>query len=402
MAVDGGDDVAGLDFGVGTRKGTFNQYLVNLEAVAAVAEVVDETETGGAVGLRARHAAVAAAGMAGVELAQQLAEQLGKVVVVGNVRQEFAIVLGHGVPVDAVHVLVVETGTLLALNVVKHILALGGGVYGDCRREGDGGHLVALGVELLERAAGHHNVLAVGGDVEAAAARSLADKAVFVLAHLQFPKLSAVLTRDEVVEGFAIGREDEVGEVDRHGREADGAVFDAVFLDNDGLCLVSLLVIFLLVLLLVLFGVFLIVFLGALLIVFLGALVLALLLHLLAQGVVFFAETEFVVGILVEEGKHHVGLAAPRGVGAHTVLVGAEEDGVAVEDKAGHLAEVARRGELDNLAVVDVDNCDVGVRIVVVVVDTPCNPLRVGAPGVVEAAVEAGVERAVGELFDLL
>ena len=75
-----------------------------------------------------------------IKLAEQFAEQFGKVVVVVDVGQELAVGLGHCFPVDAVHVLVVETLLLLLLNVVKHVLALGCGVEFQCGRECYRGH----------------------------------------------------------------------------------------------------------------------------------------------------------------------------------------------------------------------------------------------------------------------
>ena len=58
-----------------------------------------------------------------VQFAQHFAQQFGKIVVVVDVRQEFAVVGCHLFPVYAVHALVVEVAVFLTANVVEHVFA---------------------------------------------------------------------------------------------------------------------------------------------------------------------------------------------------------------------------------------------------------------------------------------
>ena len=122
-------------------------------------------------------------------------------------------------------------------------------------------------------------------------------------------------------------------------------------LDHEGLgFLLGLFLLLVFAFLVVLFAlfVFLVVFLGLLGFVFLGFLVGFL--DFLHQFVLFFSEEEFVVGVLVHESDEHVVLAAPGGVGAHTVAVGDIDNGVAVEGPLGAVVDIGALGDVVGLA----------------------------------------------------
>ena len=84
-----------------------------------------------------------------VELAQQLAQQVGIVIVVVDVWQELAVGVAHHVPLASVEVGAEEPLVDLVLHVVIHVLALGSQVHLHLGLVGDGCELVAGHCELV-------------------------------------------------------------------------------------------------------------------------------------------------------------------------------------------------------------------------------------------------------------
>ena len=85
--------------------------------------------------------------MRDVEFAEELAEHFGKVLIVVNVREEGAVVVGELLPVHAVHILAVEAGFFLADDFLVHHLALADAVDVACASHCDGLGRIRLGVE---------------------------------------------------------------------------------------------------------------------------------------------------------------------------------------------------------------------------------------------------------------
>ena len=74
-------------------------------------------------------------------------------------------------------------------------------------------------------------------------------------------------------------------------------------------------------------------------------------------------------------------------MGTHAVAFAQEEEGVTLHDEAGAAAGVAALGDIGYLTALGADQTDVGVGVVAVADEFKGEPLAVGAPGVVEAAV---------------
>ena len=98
-----------------------------------------------------------------VQFAQNLAQKFGKIIVVVDVGEETAVVLHHYRPVNAVHPLVVEAGSLLHSHIVEHGLTLGSAVNLMSGIRSDGCKLVGLGIEFLHLGSHEENGLAVLG-----------------------------------------------------------------------------------------------------------------------------------------------------------------------------------------------------------------------------------------------
>ncbi len=114
-----------------------------------------------------------------------------------------------------------------------------------------------------------------------------------------------------------------------------------------------------------------------------------------------FVALEPVVGVLVEEYNHHVGLRTPRGVVAHAVSFGNEGYSLAVGCPAWLGIEISAAGDVGYAAVGYFENGDVGVRVAAVDY-LQGNPFAVGAPAVMEAAVAVQIGGAVGESTHVL
>ena len=275
--------------------------------------------------------------------------------------------------------------------MVEHILTLCGQVHLDLGLVVDGRELVAGHGELVHCRAQDKHLLAVLAQLYVGPSRvHLVHQLGRVLAHVQLPQVVASLEFREVVEVVAVVGDHGTGDAARVGCESHHAVLDAFKLDDDVLDLVLLLVGLVILLLVLVF----LVDLGFLLV----GLFLGLLLGLLDQLVVLLAHAIFVVGILVDKCQQHVVLRAPRAVGAHTVAVAGEQDGIALHDPLGCLAEVSTAGDVGDLAAVGADDAHVGVWITLVGDISQGEPLAVGRPLVVKSAVGLIPRRAVGHL----
>ena len=85
---------------------------------------------------------------------------------------------------------------------------------------------------------------------------------------------------------------------------------------------------------------------------------------------------------------------------AHAETVALEENGIAVEHKAGVAAHVAAAGEVDDVAAIGRDEADAVVGVVAVGGVGEGEPLAVGAPAEIETAAAREPRRAVGYLAD--
>ena len=148
-----------------------------------------------------------------------------------------------------------------------------------------------------------------------------------LLAQVHLPEVISTLKGCQVVERGTVFRDDGAAHARGIRRKAHNAVFDVLQFHHDIFRLLGLLVFpglgitffllarrFLLVIILIL-----------------GLLLFGL--QFLEQLVVFLAQAVFVVSILVEEYQHGIVLRTPRGVCTHTVTLGSEKDGIAVEHK---------------------------------------------------------------------
>ena len=191
-AVDLFKDDAGFDFALGLGQGTSLNNLFHLETVAGIAPVVDEAQIGGSL---AAGGIEAATGVRSVELAQQFAQQVGEVLVVVDVGQEFAVGFHIGLPVTAVVVEVVETLGNLLVHVVEHVLTLGKQVHLHVGLVVDACELVTGHGELLHPAAAQHKqrlAVLAGLDVGTTATH-LVQQLGLVLTQVHLPQVIAFL-----------------------------------------------------------------------------------------------------------------------------------------------------------------------------------------------------------------
>ena len=214
LAVDGIDDAAGTHFRRSFVEGAAFHDFVHAQARAGEAVVVDESERSGPVGAAACGGAVASAGVAYVQFAEPFAQEFGKVVVVGDVRHEFAVGLGHDRPVHAVHVGGVEAFGLLACDVVEHIGSFGIMVEAFCGRVAHRGEFGAFRVEFADGRAYDEHSAEVGCGVEGRAAAYFLHhlhRAVFI-AQGELPEVGAFVGLRCEVKSLAIVGDDEVAQ----------------------------------------------------------------------------------------------------------------------------------------------------------------------------------------------
>ena len=132
LAVDRHQPLAGLHPQVGPRERRAHLRVGEVAAVdlpdlpEAARGVVVEVggEEAGAHRLAAPHVAAPVVGVADVQLAEHLAQHVGEVVARGDAVGERAVLLPHAVPVDAVHLRVVEEVALQPPGLVQHLLPL--------------------------------------------------------------------------------------------------------------------------------------------------------------------------------------------------------------------------------------------------------------------------------------
>ncbi len=122
LAVDGEDNVAGTHIGFLEESGPPATASVTSDAITLVVRVEERTQ------ICCRHGrsgtAVATAGMGSVEFAQNLAQQNREVIVVGDMGEEFTVVVAVVFPVHAVKVLVIELVGHLTQHVFVDVFAL--------------------------------------------------------------------------------------------------------------------------------------------------------------------------------------------------------------------------------------------------------------------------------------
>ena len=88
-----------------------------------------------------------------VEFAKHFAEHFGEVVVIVDVRQEFLISRRHFLPINAMHIGVIEMACLLAANVLEHVVAFSCTVESHRCRERYSVEFFAYDTHLLHRTA---------------------------------------------------------------------------------------------------------------------------------------------------------------------------------------------------------------------------------------------------------
>ncbi len=122
LAVDGEDNVAGTHIGFFRGERSSCHSLCHFDAITLVVRVEERTQ------ICCRHGrsgtAVATAGMGSVEFAQNLAQQNREVIVVGDMGEEFTVVVAVVFPVHAVKVLVIELVGHLTQHVFVDVFAL--------------------------------------------------------------------------------------------------------------------------------------------------------------------------------------------------------------------------------------------------------------------------------------
>ena len=84
-----------------------------------------------------------------IEFAQPFAQHLGKVIVIADMRQEFAISGTHGIPVYPMHIEIVETLLMLFIDMIEHIFAFCCQVHRHIRLIAYGLQCFGVGIHLL-------------------------------------------------------------------------------------------------------------------------------------------------------------------------------------------------------------------------------------------------------------
>ena len=150
-----------------------------------------------------------------VQFAQPFAQQFGKVVVVADVGQEFAVVFCHLIPVYTVHVQVVEAFLFLLINVVEHVGTFVGQVHLHFGAVGDGFQFIVLGVHLLHAASAQdEEVVALLIQCERCpTCVHLFQQFGIALAQVHLPEVVAAFEGRHVVKAFAVGRKDGITQV---------------------------------------------------------------------------------------------------------------------------------------------------------------------------------------------
>ena len=332
-----------------------------------------------------------------VKLAEQFAEHLGKVVIVADMWQKLAVAFYHRRPVNAMHPLVIETGSLFNSHIIKHSLTLGSSIdlLGAAGRYG--GKLIRFRVEFSHLSCAHQEkdlAIFIGLQVYTRLCVDLLHQFRLAFSKRQFPEVITVFKGAEIVKIITVAGNNRVREIRRIGGKAHHAVFDAVkFNRNLFLRLSFFFGIGFAPLLTLLLGVGFVV---------IAIFLVGLLLSIFQKRIIFFRKHEAVAALAVKENNHYIFLRAPRGVIAHAVAVGEEDHGVAVEHETGIHAEVARIGDIRNLTGLHVKKSYVAVRIAHFGNILNREPAVVGRPYGHHLIVLTGIGLAVSELPDTL
>ena len=274
-----------------------------------------------------------------VQLAEELAQHLGEVLIVVDVGEEGAVVVGELLPVHAVHILAVEACFFFADDFFVHDLTLADAVDVAVASHRDGLRGIRLRIERHGRSAEDEELRALlVRSEEGRGEVHLLLQLRRVLAHIIDPEVLACFGSGEVEELLVVGREDVVAEARRGGGDAYGAQVEVVPFDDavgalSGLSLLRL-----------------------------RGVGLGLLLGFLEEGEVFVVHAELLVSRTIEEDRHDIVHRAPRSVVAHTILIGSVEEDVPIGRPARVAAEVtAVREVLDGLTTLSADDTYVGV-----------------------------------------
>ena len=329
LAFDGEDQIPLLHFGSGGLEQAVGKELLDLESLAGIALVEDDSEMAGAH----RGTAVAGSGVRSVKFAQHFGEQLAECEVVGDIREELAVVFAHLCPVDSVHIGHIPLLLDQPPAVLEDVFALLVGEEFEFPAETDGLGGEVLGIGLGNAQTGDdEEVLAVAGRGEEAAEALLHDLDAAVL-EIDADEVPALLELDAVVDLLAIGGEIVITQAAGIAGKADYAVETSFEFEFHLLGLLGLGAV------------------GSFLLLFL--LLLRSLLVILQQVldlVEIVATGEFVVGLLVEEHNEDVAFRAPAAVAAVAELVGGEGHSLAAQGPLEIIVGISAQGEVGKLA----------------------------------------------------
>ena len=376
LAFDGEDQVPLLHFGSGGLEQAVGKELLDLESLAGIALVEDDSEMAGAY----RGTAVAGSGVRAVKFAQHFGEQLAECEVVGDIREELAVVFAHLCPVDSVHIGHIPLLLDQPPAVLEDVFALLVGEEFEFPAETDGLGGEVLGIGLGNAQTGDdEEVLAVAGRGEEAAEALLHDLDAAVL-EIDADEVPALLELDAVVYLLAIGGEIVITQAAGIAGKADYAVETSFEFEFHLLGLLGLGAV------------------GSFLLLFL--LLLCSLLVILQQVldlVEIVAAGEFVVGLFVEEHNEDVAFRAPAAVAAVAELVGGEGHSLAAQGPLEIIVGISAQGEVGKLAGLHLYEADIIVVHTLVPLIVGEYVAAVRAPLEGEVAVGVGVVDTFGE-----
>ena len=211
----------------------------------------------------------------------------------------------------------------------------------------------------------------------------------FMLAQIHLPHIKPTFERRKIIQLFTVFRKDSRGQTRRIRSQTDNPVLNTVQFHHNVLCrlllfLIRFLIVFFLIILLI------------------GSLILFLFQFLL-EFIIFLAQAELVVRILVDENQHHIVQRTPRSMVTHTVTFGSKENGVTVHYPAWRTAGITASGQIDHLSSsVGTYQADIGIRVVTVADAFQSKPFSVGRPAIREITVGTVPQGTVSYLSHLL
>ena len=186
-----------------------------------------------AVGFRCGE--IVAARVRDVHLAQELADHLGVIVVVGDEGQELAVDAEVRIPIGPVEIGDEHLLLHLPPHVVVHVGLLGGLVEDHLAADGHGLGLAALGIDLHDPPVdADEQRLAVGGQLHSRLVRAqLGEELGVARPGLGHPEVVALLEAGQVKELLAVLGQGHIGDVGGGDGQADLAPVDAVELEDE-------------------------------------------------------------------------------------------------------------------------------------------------------------------------